>query len=443
MMIPREYKGREQTYLKHRVLSEYLASWAQKIASTVRQGQSVKLWYVDCFAGPWQARDEALDDTSVAIGLNVLEQTAETWRKKGFRIELAAIFVEKDKKSFSHLVEFLDGREGKHVEVTALHGEFGSFVDEINRLIQGDPAFLFVDPTGWKGVGMRNIAPLASMRRRDVLINVMFNHLNRFKDDRRSFLRDQMRDFFGLSDSDIPPALPEDELFALYRQQLQQKGGVRFAADLIIPHAEHERTWFRLVIGGHHPAVVELFRDVEKRICGAEAGEVRDEARGRGQFKLELGLNHVDSTYARRHDADLQAAPDDLLKLLERSPPQSFRELWPRILATRHITKADLSKEVWKLHAQSKLVLHNLEKGQRTARDENILSLPAERLSQGATPLALCRCGRGTTEHLRTNSRACLPWVDTQANVKHIHPLARPDGMQEYDLSRQPTSQGR
>ena len=44
MKIPEEYKGREPTYLKHRVLSEYLKSWAQKWASTIRAKKVVRLW---------------------------------------------------------------------------------------------------------------------------------------------------------------------------------------------------------------------------------------------------------------------------------------------------------------------------------------------------------------------------------------------------------------
>lgn len=314
MTIPEQYKGREQTYLKHRVLSEYLESWAHKWGSLSRERKSVRLWYVDCFAGPWQAQGEALEDTSVAIGLNALEQAAETWRRQGYPIELSAIFVEKDKKAFSRLKAFLDKRGGA-VKTKPLPGEFGDFANEINRAIKNDPAFLFVDPTGWKGVGMRNIAPLAGVRGRDVLINVMFNHINRFKDDPRSFLREQMRDFFGLTANDIPHALTEEQLFSLYRQQLRQRGGVRFAADLIIPHPTHERTWFRLVIGGHNKVIVELFRDVEKRICGDEAGEVREEARSRGQLNLLLGLNQSDLTYMRLHDDDLRSVTEDVLNV--------------------------------------------------------------------------------------------------------------------------------
>ncbi len=376
MKIPEEYKGREPTYLKHRVLSEYLKSWAQKWASTIRAKKVVRLWYVDCFAGPWHAQDEALQDTSVAIGLEALKQAAETWGRHG-HIELNAIFVEKDKKAFSRLKEFLEKSAGP-VKATPLPGEFGEFVELIDREIQNEPAFLFVDPTGWKGVGMKNIAPLAGVKGRDVLINVMFNHINRFKDDPRAFLREQMRDFFGLSERDVPPGMTEQGLFALYRKQLREKCTVSLAADLIIPHATHDRTWFRLVMGGHHKAAVELFREIEKRICGAEAGEIRDEARNRGaaQLGLDLDLSQPDLTYSRVHDADLQLAPSCVLQMLTRKSPQRFDELWPLLLQELHITKTDLGGLVRSLHAEGKVVIRSPVGRRYALKDDTLLSLP-------------------------------------------------------------------
>ena len=166
MAIPQEYEGREQTYLKHRVLTEYLAVWAHKRGSGGRFGPT-RLWYVDCFAGPWETVASDLNDTSVAIGLQALRDAAETWRAKAGRIELAAIFVEKKPKSYQRLVEYLEKNKGD-VRVEALHCEFGDAVKKIDQLVGQDPAFLFVDPTGWKGAAMNYIAPLAAKVDRDV-----------------------------------------------------------------------------------------------------------------------------------------------------------------------------------------------------------------------------------------------------------------------------------
>ena len=112
-------------------------------------------------------------------------------------------------------------------------------VTNLQAWLGSDAALIFVDPTGWKGAAMRFIAPLAKDQpRRDVLVNVMFDHINRFKDDPRAFLREQMREFFGLGDAELPEALAEEDLFALYRGKLKEICGLQHAADLAIPTSD-------------------------------------------------------------------------------------------------------------------------------------------------------------------------------------------------------------
>ena len=100
--------------------------------------------------------------------------------------------MEKDPTAFAELDRFLKARPGS-VRTVPHHGEFGAFVPELQKWLGSDAGLIFVDPTGWKGAAMRFIAPLvAAHPRRDVLVNVMFDHINRFKDDPRTFLREQM-----------------------------------------------------------------------------------------------------------------------------------------------------------------------------------------------------------------------------------------------------------
>ncbi len=94
---------------------------------------------------------------------------------------------------------------------------------------------------------MGYIAKLTKAQRmRDVLINVMYNHINRFKNDSREFLRDHFRDLFG---TDLPSGLDEDAMMDLYRANLKEECGLSFSADVAIPHKTSERTWFHLVLG--------------------------------------------------------------------------------------------------------------------------------------------------------------------------------------------------
>lgn len=337
MEVPSEYEGREQSFLKHRVLAKYLERWGAKVGS-ISQNQSVRLWFVDCFAGPWRSQHEKLTDTSIHIGLSALEDAGRIWRERGKEIELKAVFVEKEPQAYEALRKHLSGRSGV-VDTIPLQGEFGEKVDEIGRLLGADPAFIFVDPTGFKGVAMDYLLPLLRPRMRDVLVNVMFNDINRFKDDERAFLRKQIREFFGLKSGDLEPGLGEEELLRTYRRQLKEQCGVRYAADLAIRHPTIERTWFRLVVGGKHPDVLRVFRDVESQVVGAEGSRVRLAARTRGdRYSGQISIFDKavveetiapDPGYSRENLIGKTEAVVELLESLSGEDGAAFGKLWP------------------------------------------------------------------------------------------------------------------
>jgi three-Cys-motif partner protein len=210
--------------------------------------------------------------------------------RQGLHLDVHAVFVEKDPAAFAELQALLPRMKGRR-QVHPLFGEFGAHVLMIQQLSGTDPAFLFVDPKGWKGAAMTYIAPLAKLPERDVRINVMFDHIHRFKDARLTFIRTQMQEFFGRA---LPPRLSEAALMQCYLDHLKSTFGLQFAADLIVPHPTQERTKFRLVVGGHDKAVLQLFREVERKAV-TEAQEIRQEAKERGRLartqRLPLGLS--------------------------------------------------------------------------------------------------------------------------------------------------------
>ena len=380
MSIPPEYQGREQTYLKHQILGKYLQSWGQKLASIGRQ-KRVRIWYVDCFAGPWQSEDEALEDTSVMIGLRALGEAVDFWTKeKEADVEAHAVFVEAKETAYDKLVSAVEEHAPSTVKVHPLKGEFRSRVGGISGLLANDPAFLLIDPTGWKGVAMRYIRPLAEKRLRDVMVNVMFAYINRFKDDPRGFLRRQMRDFFGMTDQDLPEGLNEDGLMRFYREQLRQRCYLQYTADLAVPHPTADRTFFRLVVGGHHPKVVELFRDVEASVVGKEAGKVRDAARRKReesrtgqQWLAGIKSERPYAAYSRMREAGRTAASRGILEQMGEGPIQ-FRELWPRILEDNHIRKKDVADLVRRMELNGELEVENRRPRERTVKDDHMIA---------------------------------------------------------------------
>lgn len=342
----------------------------------------MRLWYVDCFAGPWKARDQELRDTSISIGLTALESVAQTWGTEHFLIELGAIFVEKNQHAFKQLGQFLANRS-ELVRTHPLPGEFGQRIGEIEQLIQSDPAFVFVDPTGWKGVAMDFIAPLVKQPRRDVLINVMFNDVNRFKDDPRAFLREQMRTFFGLKTGDLPPGMSETQLIRFYRSRLKSACSMEFALDLAVPHPLHARTKLRLVVGGHNREVVRLFRDVERKVLGVEASTVRVKAKERRNLERtgQMPLLHApppehDDAYEKARTEGLEEVRSYVPERLRQVGPLEYWRLWPAVLEECHITATDLKSVLVDMRRSGAIVVPNWAKADRSIKDHHLLRLP-------------------------------------------------------------------
>jgi three-Cys-motif partner protein len=93
------YEGREQAYVKHRLLEEYLSRWAYKIGSSWDP-----LVFVDGFAGPWGAKDQEFADASFGIAIKALNEAVEgLFRKLHRTVRGVCVFVEKEPKPFAKL----------------------------------------------------------------------------------------------------------------------------------------------------------------------------------------------------------------------------------------------------------------------------------------------------------------------------------------------------
>jgi three-Cys-motif partner protein len=376
-----DYVGREQSLLKHRVLEEYLKQWAYSLGSALKgRATAERLWFVDCFAGPWNNERNDLADTSVAIGLGALQEAVQGWSEAGHLINVGAVFIGTNKAAASQIEEYVASTAGA-ISCTVLQGTFEEHVVTIEKIIGNDAAFIFVDPTGWKGADMQFIKRLAQRERRDVLINVMYEHVNRFVDDPRPFLKDQMQRFFGLSEGTIPPDLDERGLIDFYRKRLREVCGLRYAADVAVPFPSKSRTYFRLVIGGNHKKVIELFRDVEDKVISKEAATIRANASQRkhdGVAQLSLlkstapSPGTADWRHRELHEGDKFNAVTRALELLEERKAVTFGELWPELLQDFHVTKRTLGEMLIK---NTRVKTPEMKKRETVLKDHHLLTL--------------------------------------------------------------------
>jgi three-Cys-motif partner protein len=121
-----DYAGREQSYVKHVFLENYLEALAHKTASTYSN-----IVYVDGFAGPWQSANERFEDTSFGIALNALRQAKESWKRMGRNVRMSAHLVERDPNAYAKLEEV--PQRFPDVSVSTYSGEFVGLVPTIQE----------------------------------------------------------------------------------------------------------------------------------------------------------------------------------------------------------------------------------------------------------------------------------------------------------------------
>lgn len=380
MPIPHEYEGREQTYIKHEVLRRYLEKWALKLGKVARYGGG-RLWYVDCFAGPWRSENERHADTSVAIGLDALTKAREAWEARGVVLSASALFVEKDAKAYGELEKFVSENKGP-IDARTIHGEFGKNVARISQHLGNDPAFVFVDPTGWNGAAMSYIAPLVRPRNRDVLINLMYEHIRRFQgEEERSWLRKQISEFFGIPDNEMLRGTTEEELLRLYRSKLKERASLKHALDLAVPFSERRRTYFHLVVGGHHREVVRLFREIEHDVLLQVVPQVSEGVRRRrdadvGQQVMPFAGASTNPAFEERRSRGKDAARQLVMDRL-RTGPKRYRALWPDVLEACPLRDRDLKELMRDMTHERLIEWRGRKPRQQTIQDDHVLALAA------------------------------------------------------------------
>lgn len=180
-VVPDAYlHGRELAYIKHQLLEGYLEKLFMIIGMSSNRLGITELCYVDCFAGPWSDDSEDMSSTSIAISLQILDRCRQALDQRGMSLRVRALYIEKDKAAFARLQQFLSSRTPSGISAEGLPGDFVALREKIlDKCGPNAFAFFFIDPTGWKDVGVTILQPLLQRRRSEFLINFMYDFVNR------------------------------------------------------------------------------------------------------------------------------------------------------------------------------------------------------------------------------------------------------------------------
>lgn len=293
MDYPLSYKGREQAFVKHTLLRMYL----ERLFMIVGQQHAKRICFVDCFAGPWHEGEASLEDTSIAISLKIMHECRRSFKSRNWiPPEFRALFIEKDPAAFTRLKNFLASKHFAGIQTDAFRGEFTPLRTQIlDWCGEKDFVFFFIDPTGWKDVGVSTLQPLLKRPNSEFLITFMYNFVNRTLPQLK--FAEEMRELLGTNIDDIPSENREQTIVRRYRERLKevvpQGGGNRWTAYHRIRNRLADRTWYQLIYLTRHPKGIEVFSEISESVEPIEAS-VREAAKEAlrvnttGQFGLPL-----------------------------------------------------------------------------------------------------------------------------------------------------------
>ena len=322
MEIPQDYKGKEQSFIKHRLLKTYL----ERLFMIIGQYEN-RIRYVDCFAGPWKAESDNLKDTSIAISLDIMKGCHESLKKHGRNVQFKALFIEKNRESYKTLNSFLDKESTNEVCAESLHGDFYSLRSDILRWCGNDDfTFFFIDPTGWKVVEIDTLHPLLQRRRSEYLINFMFYSIVRVHN--QAIFEEHMIKIFGEvpNTTGLSPEAREKHLLDLYRNQLKKvqpisAGRKPRSAYVKILDPYKDQTKYDLIYLTRHPLGIKVFMEASEKLDIVQKkvrSKVKQDHRiGKsGQLELEF----TDFGINRDNNLDLSAVRDYWLSKLSFKP---------------------------------------------------------------------------------------------------------------------------
>jgi three-Cys-motif partner protein len=365
------YKGREQTYLKHYVLENYLEKLFYIIGYSWDRLDTI--CYIDCFAGPWMANSENYDDTSISISLNVLKKVKEGLNEHGKDKHFKAIFIEKDIKKFNELENLLE--KEKIIETKAIHGKFENNVDKIVKEIEDSFSFFFIDPTGWKGYSFHKIRDIIQRQNSELIINFMYDYIKRFigKEEQE----DNFTNLFGSEEwktIDLNNHDKERKIVDLYKKTLKEKGDWKFVTNTPILYPCRDSTYFHLIYATRHISGLLEYKKIDKYLLNEQTKARKKAKRNKNGFEqLKIFQKDIDPYIENSIESNFPIMKERYKKIVKDLNTIKYEHILGNLLQIPLIHKKDIDNYTMELKKRKKIKIENWKKRQQIPKRENYI----------------------------------------------------------------------
>jgi len=299
------YSGREQTKAKHFILRRYLQGLAFKVL------RFYDITYVDGFSGPWETKTEDFLDSSFMIASQVLEDAQRKIQlQTGRRPKIRCFFSENNRQAYARLAAAIAPfhKPEEDFEIKTYCGEFEDAISEIQTFVGNSFPLIFIDPKGWTGYSLNRIGALFARAKCEVLINFMYDFVNRAASMNDARTISSLDPILGGSgwEARLDPGLPRGRAVEkLFRDNLAAVGNFDFVVSTKIDRPTADRPHFFIVYGTKSRDGLKEFRETEYNALKLNA---RDRADAK-ERKREVKTGSADLFSGL--DADIQEATID------------------------------------------------------------------------------------------------------------------------------------
>ncbi len=376
------YQRREQTAAKHYILRRYLQAFAFKVL------RDWDITYVDGFSGPWKCNTQDFSDTSFMIALEVLKDAQKViFEQEDVRRKVRCFLSENDAEAYAELEQAVlrFHNPAESFEVKTYCGEFADAVADIETFVGRSFPLIFIDPTGWTGYPFEKIKPLFARPKVEVLINFMYDHVNRFvasEDPEIIALFDEILGGPGWRERLDPNLKRGPAVEKLFRQTLKSAGNFDFVVSTKIDKSTEDRPHFFIVYGTKNPAGLKVFRDAEYGALKEHAKNranakerTRTEKSGTGELFAGVEAQVQEATFEEIIGDQMALASEDLVTTIRQFGPVAFRQAVVNLQQAYMLRETNI-KDICCALADAGVLEPNWIVGrQRKPQDDTILTL--------------------------------------------------------------------
>lgn len=217
------------TKAKHLILKSYLDAWIPILSSWNK-----KILYVDGFAGPGEYENG--EDGSPVIAIKAVRDHTRKIKSK-----VVMIFIENNEKRIESLKRKIEHIDNKPANIDIIYNskKFSDLLIEILDYLEEQkkqiaPAFVFIDPFGFKDIPFKVIKRIMENEKCEVFITFMYEEINRFMVNPKN--HNILSETFGTSEWKKALELKDSQekikyLGGIYRKQMKEDARIKYVLE--------------------------------------------------------------------------------------------------------------------------------------------------------------------------------------------------------------------